>query len=150
MNQYIDYYYYELTEQDKKEMEIHNRGTLFFTCIFIKNGLIFNDIFDIYLENKYRIFFFCDARNNVIVRGIFNEFKDDYGQLYELSLFGNKGNFLLFEYDKYIDDDDRLVLYSKIPAWRDKHVELGFYIREVCKSDLPNDVIKYMLKIIKN
>jgi hypothetical protein len=46
---------------------------------------------------------------------------------------------------KLMHENDKLVLYSKLPYFH----ELIFYIRVVCGSEIPEDVIKYVLGFIK-
>jgi hypothetical protein len=159
MNEYIDYYYYELTNDDKKKVGIHSNNRLQLTTVFMKNGLIFNDIFFIHLEKKGHIVFFGRENPSTIttsyrplwarvIIGNLNKFNDNYGKSYNMEVYGSEYNFLLFANDKYLIENEQFILYSKIPAWRDRYVELIFYARELCINDLPDDVIKYILQFI--
>lgn len=155
MSKYDNYYYYELTDDDKKIVEIHSRNKLQLTYVFIENGLVFNDIFHIYLEKDDAILFYGNEEKKYgyiqlcemdrLIMGNLNEFSNNYGNLYELGLFGSDYNFILIANNKYINENDNFVLYSKIPAFRDKYIETIFYIKCLYENNLPEDVVKYTI-----
>jgi hypothetical protein len=156
MNQYANYHCYKLTDQDKKRIIPYNTCRALFSkklslrCVFIKNGLKFDDILKNHLEGEDPVIFFGYEVPLYFI-GIDDEFKDNYRELYKIDFISNMYKWVWRAEKKNSTYFDKLMLSSKIPAWRDIYTQICFWIREVCKSDLPDDVIKYIshLTIIK-
>jgi hypothetical protein len=187
---YDDYYFYELTNQDKFVMMLSTSEMHFdvsydlnydLNYVFILNTYTFKEVMesrDISLfesvitsgmTSRYvvplKIIFFgwptyegrleddLTINNN-------NKFSSDYGKLFRIKLNDVHNNYdcVVKSYcyhtmeEENINEDEKMLLYSKIPAWvmGKKCIELIFCMREVCKDELPEDVIKYMIQMIKN
>jgi hypothetical protein len=170
MSKYDDYYYYELTNDDKyKSRQYCKEGDkkLIIDHMFIKNGFTFNDIFKGGHWQKIPIILFgkCEkspnkCRQYYILKSV-NGFSYDYGQLFGIyksfSEFTKNCSWELYDID--INENDTQTLYSKIPSYVSgkKCISLIFLLRELCKNDLPlevalsglpEDVIKYMVQFI--
>jgi hypothetical protein len=85
-----------------------------------------------------------------------NKFTFDYGKLFRIIFKPLGGNILYGSQktkEKIINENDRKILYSKIPSyiWGMKCIESIFILRKIYEWDLPEDIIKYTLQfIIKN
>jgi hypothetical protein len=148
---------------------VHNTYTFKETIDYIKKridsldetaayGIIYPLIFfgekieftkDRYKEGYIDINIYISTKNH-------DKFTFDYGKLFRVMFKPYGGNVMYGSKkikEEIISENDRKVLYSKIPSYVEgmKCIRTIFYIRKICEWDLPEDVIKHMLQfIIKN
>jgi hypothetical protein len=144
------YKFYHLTDDDHLQMKKYNIH-LKLTHVFIHKDLTFREIIKsktpgpkpilfliIYTNTYYEVDGFGVCYTNPSKYDKCN--KCTIGQFYNTDISRNVGR------DATINQNQntRLKLYAKISYFH----ELIFYVREICKNEIPEDVIKYILQFI--
>jgi hypothetical protein len=153
MESYNDYYYYELSRDEGFRLGLALSTSLskyYLSYVFIHGAYTFENVMDLTGYGTLPLIFFskCDDKSFITNSSTFSPY---YGRLFKIKRNYSVFNDYKVEAEK-IYKNDREILYSKIPSWVEgrKCIKAIFYIKEVCKNELPEDVIKYMLQFIKN
>ena len=162
MESYSDYYCHKITDEEK--------DTLTDTSVFFVGSYVFIHNYHTFKTTIGFIDLSMAVNCTVVFPMVYFSYKSKYGKKYNFLPRYGKLYRVIYKPDNFmpsygevtfrketINKNDKLILYSKIPKWKNKFVQLIFYIKELCKDDLstglpeglPNDVIKYIYQLIK-
>lgn len=143
-----DYKFYCLTEED--HVKLKKIGVkIKLTHVLMGKNYAFQDILKCLFEGPKPILFLINLVEPYFVNYDQINYKnpDKFCKYDEYTIgrfYNERGNNLLGKDSGIMDINSKLKIYSKISYFH----ELIFYIREVCKNDIPEDIIKYLLKFI--
>lgn len=144
------YKFYRLTDDDQLQLEKY-AVKIKFSHVFIHKNLSFREIIKSKIPGPKTILFLIVYTNTYYeVNGVGINYKNphkyskcnDYtiGRFYNTAFARNIGRDAVIN----TNQNARLKLYAKISYFH----ELIFHVREICKNEIPEDVIKYILQFI--
>jgi hypothetical protein len=137
MNKYHKYKFYNLTEDDKLVFQLQY-DNWYPNMVFTNSSTELKNYREKVNKNESFVLIakYHDFKNNPEKLCNFQNL-----HICHLTICDNVMLMIPFRDNYY----NKLILYSKVPYFH----ELIFYIREVCKNEVPEDVIKYILHLLK-